>query len=460
MAGWAAYLLCFGLTRNRVAAFIGGFLFAFSMPELYQAGELNLCTVFLIPLAVLLCLRRVKGQMGRWRFVLLLGLLLAAQMGISTEMLAASCLMGMLGWAVFLAFAPASARGAFWRLAIDVALAAPLAICLTAPFLYYLITGLPEVPPNIHGAMLFEFEALNFLVPAVPVHSAAEALHMIAAQWRGFRPNYYTYISAPGLLIVLLYAWRHIRQAYSQALLALLVLIAILSLGPGLRFNNHLTHVPLPWAMVMHIPILNGIIPPRLLLYFSLGASVITALWLAEAKKPAARAQRLALALLACLFTRPGKIQIFPATWETQPVFQEQAELKWTRWPVQPFFTPRHVRQALGPMPNVLLMPDPVTGPGLAWQLQADMGFTQATGYIGFRLRPEWKWARMDQLIWGQIMPDFDTFFPAFCAAHQVGYILIGPGVPPQVVGAIQGLGWPHRMDRGIEVVKAPFGPR
>lgn len=457
MAAWAAYLLCLALTRNRTASFIGGFLFGFSMPELYQAGELNLCTVFLIPFAVLLCLHRVRGQMGRWHFVVLLGLLLAAQMSISTEMLASLCLMGALSWVVFLIFVPKTERSALWRLAADVALAAPLTICLTAPFLYYLILGLPDVPAEIHTKGLNEFEALNFFLPALPAHSAIHSLGMIAKQLRGFRPNYYTYISAPLLLIMLLYAWRHGRRPHAKALLVLLGVIAILSLGPGLRFNGHFTSIPLPWVAVTYIPVIKNIIPSRLLLYLALGASVIAALWLAEANAFLARAWRFALAALACIFLRPAQVLVLPATWETQPIFQVQTALKWTRWPEQPFFTPSHLRQALGPLPNVLLLPDPVTGPGLAWQLQADMSFTQATGYIGFRLRPEWKWARLDQLAWGQVMPDFATFFPAFCAAHKVDYILIGPGAPPQVVSAIEGLGWPHHMDRGIEVMQTPF---
>ncbi|HYP62905.1 MAG TPA: hypothetical protein VEQ16_03420, partial [Acidocella sp.] len=123
-SAWTAYLLARDFTKNFAPALICGLLFGFSMPEMYQAGELNIGSIFFIPLAVLLCARRLQGRLGRKTFVILLSLLLAAQLGMSTEVLAMLCLMGALSWAIFLLFAPAAARPAFWRLAVDIALAA------------------------------------------------------------------------------------------------------------------------------------------------------------------------------------------------------------------------------------------------------------------------------------------------------------------------------------------------
>jgi hypothetical protein len=142
--------------------------------------------------------------------------------------------------------------------------------------------------------------------------------------------------------------------------------------------------------------------------------------------------------------------------WQAQTLFQQQTEFKWTRWPVQPFFTPAHVTEALGHMPNVLLLPDPVLGPGMAWQVNAGFNFTQAEGYVGFRPMHERRWTVLDDVIFDQLKPDFATAFPAFCAAHRVNYILIGPSTPATVISAIESLGWPHHMDEGIEVVKLP----
>lgn len=456
LAAFTAFLLGRELTRSWAASLVCGALFGFSAPELFQAGELNIASVFLIPLAILLCLRHVRATLRRRHFIILLSIVLTAQLGISTEMLATLCLMGVFFWPLALAFAPAPERAKLWRLALDIAIAAPLTACLSAPFLYNLVSYLPNVPATLHPNFLFASELLYFFVPAVPVTSATAALLSIARQTRGYLPDYYTYISAPLLLITVIYFCRHIRLAYVRALLALLIIVAVLSLGTRLIIDGHITKIPLPWLLFSRLPILGNIIPDRLPIYLALGTAIIAALFLAEAKTPAARLPRYALAGLACLFLPPAKLQLLPAQWQTQPIFQEQTALKWSAWPAQPFFTPAHIRAALGPMPNVLLLPDPGHGPGMAWQVNAGLSFVQTDGYIGPVPVPEQKWDVAGQLVWGPPSPDFATKLTAFAAAHKLDYILIGPGTPGTITAAIEALGWKRRMDSGIEIVQTP----
>jgi hypothetical protein len=331
-------------------------------------------------------------------------------------------------------------------------------VCLTAPFLYYLVIGLSDVPAQIHPLRFISSEALYFFVPVVPVKSAGAVLAGTAKQILGYRPGYYTYISTPLLLIVTAYSWRHIRVAYVRALLALLFSIAVLSLGPYLVINGRFTSIPLPWLLFAHVPIICSIVPSRMTIFFALACAVIAALWLAEADTAASRLWRFGLAGFGCLFLLPAEIRVVPQVWQIQPLFQPQSALEWTRWPGSPFFTPAHVRQVLGMSPNVLLLPDSFIGPGMAWQVDSGMSFTQAKGWVGFTPRSEQKWTAVDSLTLGPLTPNFDSLFPAYCAAHRVNYILIGPGIPSVTVKAIEGLGWAHHMDNEIEVVKTPAG--
>ncbi len=457
VSSWAAFLLGRELTRDWAASLVCGFLFGFSTPELMQAGELNVGYVFLAPLAVLLCLRRVKGKLSRRRFVILFALLMAAQLGISTEMLALLCIGGTLAWAVFLLFAPKPERSTIARLALDAALAAPLTMLLTTPLLYYLVLGLPEVPSiGIHPLFVQVADALNLLVPAPHVHSLWDALTAIAGEFRGYRPGYSTYLSIPLLIMLLLYASRHMRVPYMRALLCLLGLFTLLGMGPRLQFNGAITALPLPSEVFSHIPVIRTLVTPRFLFYVELGLALISAFWLAEGKTPRARTLRFGLAIVACICLLPAKVRVAEESWQTHKLFPPAGVLYWTRWPEHPFFTPGHIRAALGPMPNVLILPDPVTSPAMAWQIDSGMGFTQATGYIGFRLANQLRWKGMDDLTWGRLMPNFTHFFPAFCAAHKVDYVLIAPGTPVNIVAAIERLGWPHRTDMGIEIVTPP----
>jgi hypothetical protein len=458
-AAWTAFLLARELTQDWAASLVCGFLFGFSAPELYlMMNQLNLNSVFLIPLAALLCLRHIRGSLNRRPFIVLFSCVLAAQLGVSTEMLAALCLIGALTWVIFLLFAPANERKAYWRLAVDIAISALLAMLLAAPFLYYLVKGLPDFPANIHPVYFQLIDPLKLIFPALPIVSAGAALRSILNQFSGFTPDHYANLSIPILLILALYFCRHIGAAYVKALLVSICVTATLSFGLKLYINSVFTNIPLPWLLFAHVPIVRNISPYRFLSFLTLGTAITAALWLAAAKTTASRLPRYALAGLACVLLPPAKVLVLRAPWQIQPIFQPHLELQWSRWPAQPFFTPAHIRQALGPMPNVILLPDPVYGPGMAWQLNAGSSFTQAQGYIGYTTIHEQKWTVLDDLAWGPIKPDFATALPAFCAAHGVNYILIGPGTPGSAVNAIESLGWPRHVDDGIEVVKVPAG--
>jgi hypothetical protein len=457
LAAWTAFLLARELTGDWLASLVCGLMFGFSAPELLQVmAELNLDSVCLIPLALLLGVRRVRGSLQRWPFVISLSFLLVVQLGMSTEVLASLCIVGALTWVIFLLFAPAGERSAYWHIAVDVALAAPLVMILAAPFLYYLVKGLPDFPATIHPSYFQQNDLLLYIISTLPIRSGWAALGSIAKQFAGFSPDNFTFASIPALLILIFYFYRYSRTAYVKALLVLICTIMLLSLGLRLEFNGKITHIPLPWMLLSHVPIIRSIGPYRFLTYFTLGNAIAAALWLTAAKTTPARVGRYALAGLACVLLPPAKVQVLRTPWQIQPIFAAQNEFKWSLWPADPFFTQEHIRQSLGNMPNVILLPAPVIGSGMAWQVNAGMSFTQAEGYVGYTLVPQQKWTDvLNDIAFGP-QPDFDMRFPAYCAAHKVDYILIGPGAPVSVVRAIEAFGWPHHVDQGIEVVKVP----
>jgi hypothetical protein len=456
-AAWTGFLLARELTKDTAAALVCGFLFGFSGPELgFMLTALNLATTCLIPLGVLLCLRRAQGTLSRWPFIIWFSLLLVVQMGISTEVLATLCVFGAFSWLIFIILAPAAGRIGLWRLAGDIVLSAPLVICLTAPFLYYLVQGLPDVPGQLGLSLIGSADLVRFIFPAIPVHSFWGQLGSILKQFTGATPDHSTAIGLPLTIILILYFYRNIGTSYVRALLGVILLIGLFSLGSVLRFNGTFYPVPMPWSLFLHVPVLCSVIANRFLTYVTLGTALAAACFLAEAKTFRSRVPRYALAGAACLFLIPHRVVVMPPPWLSQPMLQTQTEFKWTRWPVQPFFTPAHVREVLGPAPNVLLLPDSGIGPGMAWQIDAGLGFTQAAGYVGFAPMREMKWGMTVQLALGPPAPNFATVFQAYCRAHRVDDILIGPGTPGSIVSAINALGWPSRMDDGIEIVQPP----
>src|SRR5205807_6232109 len=57
--------------------------------------------------------------------------------------------------------------------------------------------------------------------------------------------------------------------------------LPISTLGPVLHFNGRAL-LPLPWLLVMPIPMLNNALPARFTIYLFLVLAVIVALWLAR----------------------------------------------------------------------------------------------------------------------------------------------------------------------------------
>src|SRR5579862_5365808 len=86
LAAWTAFLLCRYVTGRFWPAVVGGYLFGFSSYML--GGELshvNTVSVFLVPVAVLLVLRFLDGNLNARRLSLWLGLVIALQLWLWTE---------------------------------------------------------------------------------------------------------------------------------------------------------------------------------------------------------------------------------------------------------------------------------------------------------------------------------------------------------------------------------------
>lgn len=439
LAAWTAFLLARHLTRDWTASLIGGYLYGFSSYELGQLlGHLNLDMIFLVPLAVLLCVRRAQGQMGRWPFILLLAIVLLAQLGISTEVLATLCLFGAITWTAFLVSAPQYDRAGLWSLAMDIPMAAALMVSLALPFDIAFIHGFGGAPPIPNSPVNFSSDLLNFFIPTVVTRFGRSMYGPLTGEF-GDPSGATAYLGLPLILILTLYFSSQIRFVYVRALLATMLLLALFSLGPLLHVGGVQLALPMPWALGIHLPLIKAALPQRFTMYVSLAAAITAAVWMAIPAARAKRALKLGLAGIACLFLAPNL-----------------SLHRWTLWPVDPFFTPEHIQAALGKSPNVLILPYSEYGPGLAWQLDAGLKFTQSGGYTGAAPLSEGAWAAPMEFKTGNVSPQFANDLAAFCATHRVDFILIGPGTPSTIAAAIAAQGWPQHRDGDIGIVQVP----
>ena len=433
LAGWAAYLLCRGLGATPWAALCGGLLFGFSSYMAAQSFDhLNLNFCALIPLILLVAARRVRGTAARGATVLGLGLLLGGEFLISEEVLATSCLFGVI--AFLLAYAvERSWRPALQTLALDIAFAAPLALLPAAPFLLAMVKGSHDIAHPAHWAFSFSTDLLNLIIPTQGTWFGGRIFSATSQHFTGALDEQAGYLGVP-LLLLLYVIWRDkVARRRLWLPLAMLGIVMLASLGPVLQVGGHVSGVVLPWALVARIPLLGAALPARCTVYAFLATAIIISLWLSA--RPERWRYIAAFGVCLSLLPVPHPPRLSPYS---------------------TFFRPGRVEQVLGANPRLLILPFGIAGPSSYWQAENGFGFTQVGGYLGFPPG----WAQNDpavmQLFSNTFLPGFTADFARLCYLRQVQYVVAGPGTRPEELAALASLRWSAQKIDDVTIYTVP----
>ena len=261
-AGWATYLLVHRVTWRWLPSVVSGLLFALSPLETDQiaVGHLNLGLTALVPIAAYLVVRRLEGSIPAVAFVAALGVTLAAELGISTEILATGTLFGALALALLYLWDRVR-RPALHRCAGLIALAYAVTGAIGSPLLYAAF-ALPH-PSGVVGT---SSSAAPFSGVETHLHADAGAIAVAIG------------IGLPvfGALVGLL--WTARRRPVARALAATAILALVCSVGILVIGS---TTVPTPWTIARHVPILHLVRPQRLSMFAWLIAAVGAGAWIA-----------------------------------------------------------------------------------------------------------------------------------------------------------------------------------
>jgi hypothetical protein len=427
LAAWTGFLLCHRVVGRLWPALVAGYLFGFSTYMLgQQFGHVHMTSVFLLPLVALLVLRRLDGEIGGRRFAVLLGVLLAAQISLSTEVALTLTVALVVGLA--LAWVAAPRRRAHLR-----ALAAPLAgaygvgALLASPLLVYALRDFEH--ESINPPALYTADLLNFVLPTGIVAASGSWATTLASHFPGNSSERGAYIGIPTLLIIALHAIRSHRTAATRFLLAALGAASLAALGGTLVVAGHRT-VPLPWTLVDGLPGLNNVLPVRLSVFVLLAAAVLVARWLADERTPPWL--RLALAALAVVSVVPHP----HVSWRTKPHSPT-------------FFADRGYERALAPTDNVIAIPYGANGDSMLWQAESGFAFRMAGGYIRPNPPPSFARLRTVKALNDEVPPPGGAAaVRAFARAKGVTAIVVArdgdrwrplfaPFGPPQALGNV-----------------------
>lgn len=283
------------------AAFVGGLLYGFSSYTFWNArSSVYLFLIFVpLPPIIFLVLDEILVRQ-RWRPItagIVLAVLCTFQFFVSSEILAGTVLMGAIATILIIA-ANRRLLARRWRysaaafgwtfLGTVVLLAVPVLFTFTGPE----HTNGPPTAPK-----LLETIPADLLSPVVPngqwidpkVVSLASSSHSVAGSGEllahfesSLTLGGELYLGLPLIIALIcfatcLYKRRAILFAGSMALISF-----ILSLGNPLWVDNYRTRIPLPFAVIQHLPVIQGMLAQRLSLFTSLFAAGMFAIGLDE----------------------------------------------------------------------------------------------------------------------------------------------------------------------------------
>ena len=282
----AAYALARRWVR-RPAAWVAGLVYGFSPYEIAQnyGGHLNLTFVVLPPLILLAGHTLVVGRPDRRRrHGIVLGGLIVAQYGISSEILASTLVIGAVCGVAAALFGGGRARRALARCGVGAAWAVGVAAVLLAYPVWFTLRG----PGHINGPIQLVPEAyradlLGPLVPDTYMALAPERLVHVADRFANNTAENGSYLGITLVVTLVLgtiWLWRRhvvVRVAASGAAAAF-----VISLGGALAVRDKpgavLTGFPLPERIFAKLPLLANTIPVRYSVYVALFAGLILAL--------------------------------------------------------------------------------------------------------------------------------------------------------------------------------------
>jgi len=249
------------------AAAIGGLVYGFGPEAVGQNLDLHIYLTF-IPLPPLIAATVVSIFQRRaisWRLGLQLGVLFSAQYLIMPEVAAYVVLIGGAA-IVFVAIRrPAIVRELAMPAASTGVIAGFVTLVLLAYPIWMLVAGPQHVPtpPHPPNNPYYKNDLLNFFVPG-PTQRISFGMRSLGLRVDHLITGENSYIGIPVLLVVGYLVYRCRRVPRVQLTLALLLLCAILTLGPYLVVDGHSTRIPLPFLILDHMPFFNSIVPPRL----------------------------------------------------------------------------------------------------------------------------------------------------------------------------------------------------
>ncbi|OBI77148.1 hypothetical protein [Mycobacterium asiaticum] len=344
LSGFTAWLAIRRYTGDGLGPMTGGAIYAFSpYVASHAALHLNLTTAWVPPLFLLVLDELlVTRRRPPWQSGMALGILSAAQLYITEEMLAASVLAAaVLVGVLALVRQDGRIRQSTARLATALGVATLTFLTLTAYPLAVQFFGPQRINGQVQDPNIFSTDLLNLILPTPYQLIAPDAVTHVSEKFSGLYHEATGYLGLPLILLIVVVAIRQWGDLRVRIATITGALILVLSLGPELHVGNNALHIPLPWLLFAKLPLLKHLLPGRFTLFVWLAVAVVIAITVQRATKvaPRKRAQWLVAIAAALVVILPAPLEqrasytpLFFRTWASQGIKPDEIVL------VAPYF--------------------------------------------------------------------------------------------------------------------------
>ncbi len=290
LSGFTAWLAIRRWSGGGPGPVVGGAVYAFSPYVVSHAAiHLNLATAWVPPL-LLIAIDELLVTRRRppWQVGVVFGILCAAQLLISEEILATS----VVAAGVLVAVMAVACRGeqvrhiAITRLVPAGAAAVPTFLLLAGWPLAAQFAGPQRISRQVQDPTRFSTDVLNLVLPTRYQLIAPAAATRLTGEFSGFAHEATGYLGLPLLVLLAVVTVRHWDDLRVRVAGVTAALMLVLSLGPWLHIGASPLHVPLPWLGLGKLPLLEHVLPGRFTVFVWLAVAVVVAIVIARATQP------------------------------------------------------------------------------------------------------------------------------------------------------------------------------
>lgn len=288
-SSWAMFFLLRRWGTSNVAAWLGGLIYGFSSLAVAEgiAGRLNLLWWPLPPLMLMLLDRIISDQRPKpIRTGIVIGVLITVQMLTNEEALPIMAILAIV--ALLVGVVRCDSRRVLAERASTLTRAGLATFCTFAVLLSYplyiqfwgpyKLTGPVQ---SLHQLAAFRADLASPIIPDLVQKLDPDWAQRISDTFSNNPTEVTEYLGIPLLLFLLIGI--AFRRRTRVAILGSICLISfLLSLGPKIIIATHLTWIPGPYDILLHLPLFKDIMPSRFGIGLWFGASGLFAYFIDE----------------------------------------------------------------------------------------------------------------------------------------------------------------------------------